>query len=107
MIRSSFEQRASSIIGSMTRSPAGVRRDWTMTAPFISTADLPADRREWLGRSCKAALSAGAGAAISPLAAHVELENAGNHDHGLRPIPVLEHRELHRLGTVHEHATAK
>jgi hypothetical protein len=40
-------------------------------------------------------------------AAHVELENAGNHDHGLGPIPVLEHREFYRLGTVHEHAPAK
>jgi hypothetical protein len=40
-------------------------------------------------------------------AAHVELEDAGNHDHRLRPIPVFEHRELHRLGAVHEQAAAK
>src|SRR5262245_55461919 len=38
---------------------------------------------------------------------HVELENAGHHDHGLRPVSVLEHREFHRFGTVHEHAPAK
>src|SRR5437016_928312 len=44
---------------------------------------------------------------LAGLRTHVELENAGDHDHGLWPIPVLEHREFHRLGAVHEHAAAK
>src|SRR5438132_370307 len=44
---------------------------------------------------------------LAGLRTHVELENAGDHDHGLWPIPVLEHREFHRLGPVHEHAAAK
>jgi hypothetical protein len=44
---------------------------------------------------------------VAGLRTHVELENAWDHDHGLRPIPVLEHREFDRLGTVHEHAAAK
>jgi hypothetical protein len=38
---------------------------------------------------------------------HVELENAWDHDHGLWPVPVLEHREFHRFSAVHEHAAAK
>src|ERR1700756_3801579 len=44
---------------------------------------------------------------LAGLRTHVELENTGDHDHGLWPIAVLEHREFHRLGTVHEHAAAK
>src|SRR5262249_26393240 len=44
---------------------------------------------------------------IAGLAAHVELENAGHHDHGLRSIPVLEHREFHGFGAAHEQAAAK
>jgi hypothetical protein len=44
---------------------------------------------------------------VAGLRTHVELENAGDHDHGLRPVPVLEHREFHRFGAVHEQATAK
>jgi hypothetical protein len=47
------------------------------------------------------------GAGGARLAAHVELENAGHHDHGLRPIPVLEHREFYRFGAVHEHSAAQ
>src|SRR5439155_9142823 len=51
------------------------------------------------------------GAGLDPKAAglrtHVELENAWDHDHGLRPVPVLEHREFQRFGAVHEQATAK
>jgi hypothetical protein len=105
MIRSSFEQRASSIIGSIIRSPAGVKRDWTMTAPLISTTEFPGEGREWLRGSCQAALTGGRG--VSRLAAHIELENVGNHDHSLWLIPVLEHREFYRLGAVHEHAAAK
>jgi hypothetical protein len=41
------------------------------------------------------------------LAAQVELESVGNHDHRLRPIPVFEHRELHRFSAVHEQSAAK
>src|ERR1700730_6105909 len=41
------------------------------------------------------------------LPAHVELKNAGHHDHSLRPVPVLEHREFHCFYAVHEQATAK
>src|SRR5262249_56433653 len=44
---------------------------------------------------------------ISRRRMHVELENAWDHDHGLRPVPVLEHREFHRFGAVHEQATTK
>jgi len=44
---------------------------------------------------------------IAGLAAHVEFENAGHHDHGLGSIPVLEHREFHGFGAAHEQATAK
>src|SRR5262245_7856897 len=44
---------------------------------------------------------------IARLAAHVELENAGHHDHGLRPVAVLEHREFHGFGAAHEQAAAK
>src|SRR6516162_4595755 len=44
---------------------------------------------------------------VAGLRTHVELENAGDHDHGLRPVPVLEHREFHRFGAVHEQAAAK
>ena len=39
---------------------------------------------------------------ISRRRMHVELENAWDHDHGLWPVPVLEHREFHRFGPVHE-----
>src|SRR5262245_42841328 len=44
---------------------------------------------------------------VAGLRTHVELENTGNHDHGLRPVPVLEHREFHRFSAVHEQAAAK
>jgi len=44
---------------------------------------------------------------VAGLRTHVELENAGDHDHGLRPVPVFEHREFHRFGAVHKQATAK
>src|SRR5262245_49143731 len=41
------------------------------------------------------------------LAAHVELENIGHHDHGLRPVSVFEHGEFQGFGAVDEQATAK
>lgn len=44
---------------------------------------------------------------VAGLRTHVELEDAWDHDHGLRPVPVLEHREFQRFGAVHEQATAK
>src|SRR6516225_35384 len=44
---------------------------------------------------------------VAGLRTHVELENAGHHDHGLWPVAVLEHREFHCFGAVHEQATAK
>jgi hypothetical protein len=40
-------------------------------------------------------------------ATHIELENTGNHDHGLRPIAVLKHRKPKRLGTIGEEPAAK
>src|SRR5262249_62027312 len=44
---------------------------------------------------------------IAGLPAYVEPKNAGNHDHGLRSVAVLEHCELHRFGASHEQPTAK
>src|SRR5215510_9061030 len=44
---------------------------------------------------------------VAGLRTHVELENAWDHDHGLRPVPVLEHREFHSFGAVNEQATTK
>jgi hypothetical protein len=38
---------------------------------------------------------------------HIELENAGNHDHGLRPIAVLKRGKPERLGTIDEEPTAE
>src|SRR5215469_1978299 len=107
MIRPNFEQRARSIIGSMIRSLAGETRlahDRTVHVDVW----FGVGARDMLGGACNADRTAGHRVAASArLAAHVELENAGDHDHGLWPIPVLEHREFHRLGTVHEHAAAK
>src|SRR3977135_2865579 len=40
-------------------------------------------------------------------AADVELESPRDHDHGLRPVAVLEHGKLESFGAVHEQATAK
>lgn len=92
----------------MIASLAEVRRDWRMAAPFMSMCGLARARGTCYGGAGNADVTAGHRVAASArLAAHVELENAGDHDHGLRPIPVLEHREFHRLGTVHEHAAAK
>src|SRR3977135_571018 len=39
--------------------------------------------------------------------AQIELENAGNHNHGLRTIAVLEHCKFQCLRAVHEQAAAK
>ena len=41
------------------------------------------------------------------LSAHVEFENSGYHDHGLRAVAVLEHGKFHRFGAVDEQAAAK
>src|SRR5262249_19109879 len=106
MIRSSFEQRASSIIGSTMRSPTGARRDWTIIAPFTSTA-RPADRKESLSGSGKATMRARPRLPNPPLAAHAELENARHHNPALRPFPVPKHRKFPRLGAVHKHPAAK
>jgi hypothetical protein len=42
----------------------------------------------------------------APFATHIELENAGDHDHGLRPIAVLKHGKPERLGAIEEDSTA-
>jgi len=39
--------------------------------------------------------------------AHVELQNAGYHDHGLGPVSILEHCELERLRSIDEESTAQ
>ena len=39
--------------------------------------------------------------------AHIELENTGNHDHGLRPIAVLKHGKPDRLGAIDEDPAAE
>jgi|SRR6516165_8252380 hypothetical protein len=100
MIRSSFEQRASSIIGSMMRR-VGVRRDWSMAAPS-SREPLAAEPEKCLGGACETAISVGWRVTGTRLATHVELEDARNHDHGLWLIPVFEHCEFHRFGAVDE-----
>jgi hypothetical protein len=41
------------------------------------------------------------------LAVQIELENAGNHDDGLGPISILEHRESKRFRAADEQAAAK
>src|SRR5205814_3798504 len=41
------------------------------------------------------------------LGVQIELENAGNHDHGLRAIAILVHREFQGFGAVDEQATAE
>jgi len=41
------------------------------------------------------------------LSAHVEFENSGYHDYGLRAVAVLEHGKFHGFGAVDEQATAK
>src|ERR1700730_6658587 len=41
------------------------------------------------------------------LGGQIELENAGNHDHGLRAIAILEHRKFQSFGAVDEQATAE
>jgi hypothetical protein len=38
---------------------------------------------------------------------HIELENTGNHNHGLRPIAVLKHGKPERLGTIDEESAAE
>jgi hypothetical protein len=40
-------------------------------------------------------------------ATHIELQNTGNHDHGLRLIAVLKHRKPKRLGTIDEDPAAE
>jgi hypothetical protein len=37
---------------------------------------------------------------------HIELENTGNHNHGLRPIAVLKHGKPERLGSIDEKSAA-
>jgi hypothetical protein len=39
--------------------------------------------------------------------AHVQLQDAGYHDHGLRTVPVLEHREFQGFSAVDKKATMK
>src|SRR5258708_5878611 len=41
------------------------------------------------------------------ISAQVELENAGNHDDQVAPVPVLEQRKLEGLGTTDEEAAAQ
>jgi hypothetical protein len=41
------------------------------------------------------------------LAAHVELENARHHDHRLRLMTILEHREFDCFGSTHEQTSAE
>jgi hypothetical protein len=40
-------------------------------------------------------------------ATHIELENTGKHDHGLRLIAVLKHGKPERLGAIDEESTAE
>jgi hypothetical protein len=40
------------------------------------------------------------------LTTQIKFENTGNHDDGLGPMSVLEHRELERFRTIHEQAAA-
>ena len=54
----------------------------------------------------------GAGAVVGPmnslgLGVQIELENAGNHDHGLRAVAALEHGKFQGFGAVDEQATAE
>jgi hypothetical protein len=39
--------------------------------------------------------------------AHVQFQDAGHHDYGLRTVPILEHRELQGFGAVDKEATMK
>jgi hypothetical protein len=58
--------------------------------------------------SLKGRLRVGRGALVRAESdAHVQFENAGHHDYGLGAIPILEHREFQRFGTVDEQATAE
>ena len=41
------------------------------------------------------------------LVAHIELENTGHHDDGMRAITVLKHCKFHCLSAVYEQATAE
>jgi hypothetical protein len=41
------------------------------------------------------------------LGAHVQFQNAGHHDHGLRTVPILEHRKLQGFSAVDKEATMK
>jgi hypothetical protein len=41
------------------------------------------------------------------LPAHIELENARDHDHRLRPVPALEQRKFYGFGAVDKEASAK
>jgi hypothetical protein len=41
------------------------------------------------------------------LSAHVEFENSGYHDHGLRAVAVLEHGKFHGFGAIDEQTAAK
>jgi hypothetical protein len=41
------------------------------------------------------------------LTTHIEFENTGNHDNGLRPISVLEHCKPERLSTIDEESAAE
>ena len=38
---------------------------------------------------------------------HIELQNTGNQDNGLRPIAVLKHGKPERLGTIDEDPAAE
>jgi hypothetical protein len=41
------------------------------------------------------------------LTTHIEFENSGNHDNGLRPISILEHCKPERLSTIDEESAAE
>src|SRR5262249_20251626 len=41
------------------------------------------------------------------LGREVEFEHTGHHDHGLRPVTVLEHCEFQRFGAIDEEAAAE
>ena len=44
---------------------------------------------------------------VRQLTTHIEFENTGNHDNGLRPISVLEHCKPERLSTIDEESAAE
>jgi hypothetical protein len=60
-----------------------------------------------LGWPAKRSLCVGRCRRSGAMAAEVELENSCHHDHGLRPVAVLEHGEFERFGSIDEKTAAQ